>query len=233
MGASMAYVTLMASLPRPLSLFGATQTPISRLKLDRRLRMLDPDDAIDLAAIEDALQWGHLPISLSEDEVLHRARLAMADTNNPSIRQIIRDRLEMRTCVAALRRRRDGMAAPPAGLSWGYGRWTGHIARNWTEASFRLDGVFPWILEADRLLTEDDPVALERLLMQTAWISLGRLLGGHEFDFEAVVIYVLRWNLVDRWVRYDNQAAAGRFDQLVEAGLVPAQDQTLGGWPDG
>lgn len=233
MAGSMTYVTLMASLPRPLTLFGATQTPISRLKLDRRLRMLEPDDAADLALIEDALQWGHLPISLSEDDVLHRARLAMADTDNPAIQQIIRDRLEMRTCMAALRRRRDGMAAPPPGTSWGYGRWTGHIARNWGEANFRLGGVFPWVAEADRLLTQDDPVALERLLMQTSWTALGRLLGGHEFDFEAVVIYVLRWNIVDRWVRYDGQAASDRFEQLVDAGLAPIQNQPIGAWPDG
>lgn len=227
----MAYVMLMSSLPRPPSLFGATQTPISRLRLERRLRVLTPEDAADLALIENALQWGHLPIELSTDAVLRRARLAMIRTGNPTVRRIIRDRLEMRTIVAALRLRHRGEPAPAG--AWGTGRWTRHIARNWTEPTFRLDGVVPWIAEARRLLTDDDPVGLERLLMDRTWSSLGRLAGDHEFDFEAVVIYVLRWNLVDRWVRYDGAAAAKRFDRLVDAALEDASNDTMKGWANG
>jgi len=222
---SMAYVMLMSSLPRPLSLFGATQTPISRLKLDRRLRILDEEDAKDLRLIEDALQWGNMPIDLTTDQVIQRVRVAMADTENPVLRQIIRDRLEMRTVMAALRARHRG-DGPPKG-PWGYGRWTQHIARNWTEPNFRLEGVFPWIAEAQRLLALPDPVALERLLMQQSWTELGRLAGAHEFDFEAVVIYVLRWNIVDRWVRYDGKAAAERFDQLVETALQDVEENIM------
>ncbi|MEP3302188.1 MAG: hypothetical protein ABJO05_09480, partial [Roseibium sp.] len=43
----------------------------------------------------------------------------------------------------------------------------------------------------------------------------------HEFDFEAVVIYVLRWIIVDRWSRYSTDAARGRLETLVGDILAP------------
>jgi hypothetical protein len=34
-----------------------------------------------------------------------------------------------------------------------------------------------------------------------------------------VVIYVLKWNIVDRWGRYNGEAALRRFDELTDASL--------------
>ena len=68
-------------------------------------------------------------------------------------------------------------------------------------------------------MTDNDSLGLERLILQEVWTNLGRHRGEHLFDFEAVVIYALRWHVIDRWTRYDGVIAAERFDQLVEAGL--------------
>lgn len=212
-----AYVMLMSSLPSPEALFLAKQPPLSRLKLDQRLRVLEPEDAETLRLVEDALQWDRLPISLTEEEVVVRVSRALAEIDNEVLQQIVQDRLEIRTCVAALRRRYRGEGPPVPGTCWGFGRWVGHIARNWTEATFRLDRVFPWLREADNLMKAGDTMALERLLLQQAWRKLVRLVGEHEFDFEAVVIYVLKWNIVDRWGSYNGEAAMKRFEDLVDA----------------
>ncbi|GAB4395034.1 MAG: hypothetical protein Tsb0032_25690 [Kiloniellaceae bacterium] len=214
-----AYITLISSLPSPEALFLARKPPLSRLRLNQRLRDLEPEDAEALRLVEDALQWSRLPISLTEEEVVARAERALAGIDNEMLRQIVKERLEIRTCVAALRRRNRGEAAPAPGTCWGFGRWTDHIARNWTEATFRLDRVFPWLREADSLMKAGDTVALERLLLQQAWKKLVRLAGEHEFDFEAVVIYVLKWNIVDRWTRYNGEAAMRRFEEMIEASL--------------
>jgi len=214
-----AYIMLISSLPSPEALFLARQPPLSRLKLDRRLRILEPDDAETLRLVEDALQWDRLPISLTEAEVVARVRRALEGIDNETLRQIVRERLEIRTCVAALRRRHRGEGPPAPGTCWGFGRWIDHIARNWTEATFRLDRIFPWMREANNLMNASDTMALERLLLQQAWKKLVRRAGEHEFDFEAVVIYVLKWNIVDRWGRYNGEAAMKRFDDLVDASL--------------
>ncbi len=48
------YITLLTSLPYHGELFGEQQTPISRIQLESRLRLLEPEDAVTLDAIEAA-----------------------------------------------------------------------------------------------------------------------------------------------------------------------------------
>ncbi len=214
-----AYVMLISSLPSPEALFLAKQPPLSRLRLDQRLRVLTPEEADVLKQIENVVSWHRLSMTETEQDVIARAREALATLDSETLRLIVRDRLELRTCVAALRRRNRGEGPPPPGTPWGFGRWVGHITRNWTEPGFRLENVFRWLREADQLMKRDDTVALERLLLEQSYKSLQRLAGEHEFDFEAVVIYVLKWSIVDRWGRYNGEAAARRFEDLTEAGL--------------
>lgn len=214
-----AYVTLIASLPSRETLFVAKQAPLSRLKLNQRLRVLSDEDRASLKMIEDALDWRSLPMKVTEQDVINRSRRVLQHVENETLQQIVRDRLEIRTCIAALRRRALGEGPPSKETPWGFGRWVDHIARNWTEPTFRLDGVFPWLREANRLMREGDTIALERLVLAEADKRLRRLAGEHLFDFEAVVIYVLQWSIVDRWSRYNAEVAVRRFDDLTEAGL--------------
>ncbi|NBC12958.1 MAG: hypothetical protein GVY09_06350, partial [Gammaproteobacteria bacterium] len=85
---------------------------------------------------------------------------------------------------------------------------------------FRLERVYPWLAEAKRLMDDGDPLGLERLLLGAVWTHLERIGAGHEFDFEAVVVYATRWDLVARWTRYDADAALARFDALLETALA-------------
>jgi hypothetical protein len=214
-----AYTMLITGLPRPEALFLAKRPPLSRLKLDRRLRVLEPEDAELLARVEQILTWSSLPIAMSDQQFVAKVRAEMKTITNETLRLIIRDRLELRTCMAALRRRNREQGPPSSASLWGYGRWLGHIRRNWQETSFRLDVVFPWLREADRLLRSGESLTLQRLLLDLVWKNLNRHAGEHEFDFEAVVIYVLKWDIVDRWVRHDSDLASERFDELTQAGL--------------
>lgn len=213
------YTMLMASLPHHSSLFAAKRTPINRVKLESRLKVLRPEHRQNLDLVVNALFWFALPLGMKEGEIIARGREAMDRIENETLREVILNRLEIRTCVAALRRRHSGQTSPPAGRDWGYGRWLNHIARNWSEPSFRLDGVFPWLREADRLMRDNDTLGLERLLLETVWRNLGRYAAEHEFDFEAVVIYILRWTVVARWTLYNSEAASRRFAGLVETAL--------------
>ncbi|MDJ0949606.1 MAG: hypothetical protein QNJ94_11860 [Alphaproteobacteria bacterium] len=213
------YIMLMASLPSPEALFLAKRPPLSRLKLDRRLRVLRPEDARALKLTEQALHWGEIPLTMTDEEIVARAKTATREIESETVRLMIRDRLEIRTCMVALRRRKRGEQAPAPGTVWGFGRWTSHIARNWNEATFRLENVFPWLREADRLLKDGDSLPLQRLILEQAWKRVDRRRGQHQYDFEAVVAYVIKWNIVDRWGRYNNEEAAERFEELTQAAL--------------
>ncbi|MBE9170732.1 DUF2764 family protein [Pleurocapsales cyanobacterium LEGE 06147] len=213
------YVTLMASLPPLGKLFAAKQTPISRIKLENRLKMLTEEDAARLKQIENLIHWSHLPMERTDAQIVDAAKQFFQEVSNQTLRAVIESRLDLHTVIAALRRRQRGDQEPPQGEVWGYGRWVSYIERHWREPGFRLEGVFRWVLEANRLLAAKESVALERLLFGTVWEQLNLLSEGHYFDFEAVVIYVLRWDLVDRWTRYNSEAAVKRFNKLVDSGM--------------
>lgn len=79
------YVMLMASLPRSERLFLAKQPPISRLKLERRLKQLTADDREVLRQVETALDWREIDLGASDAVVLARATRALAalDSQTP------------------------------------------------------------------------------------------------------------------------------------------------------
>ena len=106
-----------------------------------------------------------------------------------TLRELLRFRMEQRTPLAAQRRRRRGETSPPREPGWGYGRWVGHIERNWYEPGLRL----------------------ERLKRAVTWAHRDRMSEGHWFDFEAVVSYELRWGLIARWIEQDREVSYRQF----------------------
>lgn len=210
---------LITSLPYHGPLFGAHQTPLSRLRLNHRLKILEEADAQALQDLSSVLQWIHQSMTVTDAELIERAERFEAAWGEGFLGNILRFRMELRTLYTALRRRRRGETSPPVGKRWGYGRWVRHIERYWNEPGFRLQRVYPWVNEAERLIEARDSLGLERLLLGIVWDYLTRISEGHEFDFEAVVIYVLRWDLIARWSSYDGGRAVKRFDSLVETGL--------------
>lgn len=229
------YTTLMASLPPLGGLFEAREPAISRLRLTSRIGLLHPDDRISLDRVTGILSQSLLPeVGETENDgrsvaarhaagadalLLEEVHRFFREERQPLLRELVRRRLDRRTIVAALRRRHRGEAEPPRGQVWGFGELVPTIERHWREPAFGLAGVFPWIPEAVRLLESDDLVGLERLLFTLIWRELDQLGQGHHFDFQAVLVYLARWSLVERWSNYDAEAAARRFRQLVSDGL--------------
>lgn len=213
------YVQLITSLPGHGPLFRATQTPLSRINLRQRLKLLEPEDKVVMHRVADLLDWHRHHIERSDAEIVQQARAFIPQFDNDFVRELVEWRLQARTLVAALRLRRQGKEAPGAKVPWGYGRWLPTIRKRWHEPHFGLEKVFPWIIEAREHLDNGNPYALERLLLGMFWDHLDRLSEGHEFDFEAVLIYVMRWDLVARWVGYQGEDAVIRFYEIVEDAL--------------
>ena len=220
----MRYVTLMVSLPPIGKLFEAKQTPISRLKLESRLKMLSEKDATRLNQINSLIAWSEQPMERTDAEFVAEAKCFFEEERSSTLRKIVEHRLDVRTIVAALRRRYRGESSPPVGQLWGVGRWVNYIERHWTEPGFHLEVMFPWVLEANRLLNANDLIALERLQFEINWKMLDRLEAGHYFDFEAVVIYLMRWSFVHRWTYYNGEVAVERFRKLVDSGIEEFTD---------
>jgi hypothetical protein len=218
------YLTLMSSLPPLGQLFEASQEPISRLKLESRLKLLDEQDTATLDRLTRIIAWSQQPFDRSDADLLNDVDRFLKETRQATLRELVARRMDLRTITAALRRRHRGEDEAPTGQRWGFGPWVGMIERHWKEPTFRLEGIHPWVVEGQHLLEAKDWVGFERLQFAQVWKLLDQLGAGHYFDFEAVVIYINRWSLVARWSCYKSDDAVERFRRLVSSGLTQFTD---------
>ena len=131
------------------------------------------------------------------------------------MRRCVRPRLELATVLAALRRRRDGEAAAPA-APWGIGATVALIARRWSQPDFGLAHRMPWLPTARALLDQGESLALERLALTIAWEQLERLDRDSTYSLQNVIAYLLKWDVLERWLTMDPARAATRFDALLD-----------------
>jgi hypothetical protein len=213
------YYMLMASLPPIEPLFSESRTPISRRQLEKRLEMLSPGDGRELRAVVDLMHWHRLPMDTLDQQIVERAEHVFDGLRCSLLREEARFRIELRSIVAALRRRAAGEPPPARGEKWGYTGLTGWIGRMWSRPDFGLSATHPWVTAVNQAIIEGDALAAERLQLQTSFWHHERAAAGHYFDFESAALYVLRWDIVHRWTSYDESEADARYEELVTEGL--------------
>jgi hypothetical protein len=211
------YYTLIGSLPHLPHFEKAEWLPISRLRLEQRLKMLDPEDAEDLARAETLAVW---PMNLAKPKtdaaMAARYREAMEATRQPALRDYLEYRLGLQALVAALRRRKAGLPAPARGEIWSVGPWMATIEARWNEPDFHLAVIHRWLPEARKHLDDQNALALERLLMNVMWRKLSRIAESDPFGFEAVFAFVFKWDILRTWLARDPAAARTRFQEMIK-----------------
>lgn len=214
------YTLLLSSLPpQPANLFSAKILPISRIQLDKRLSLLEAEDKEDLARIERLLHWSKMHAA-DDEHIVETGMAELARIRHQFLREIVLWRLEFRTILAALRRKHAGDTWPTTKPFYGFGNRLHLIRRNWQKPDFGLGKALPWLKQAQQLMADGQTLALDKLLLNLNWQYYNRLSLGHYFDFPAVVLYVLRWDLIHRWVSYDQDRALLRFNELVCAAMA-------------
>src|SRR4029077_6855086 len=220
MTVSSPYIMLMASLPPLGDLFGQQQTPLTEIQLRHRLRFLTDQDSKTLSQIEQLVRRSKQPAEWTDAQIVGSSKALLHHLRFNTLKKAVEFVVTLRTIVAALRRRKLGENSPPKQSGWAYCTWIQRIERHWTEPDFGLGTVVPWVSEVRRLWENDDSVELERLILVESWKQFSRLSNGHYFDFTAVVLYVLRWSLINRRVNYDRQNAQKRFNSLIDDGIA-------------
>ena len=215
MASSRLYYDLVASLPHLPYFEKAGRNPINRDRLNDRLWMLEPEDRQTVRRAGEFLAWQRQPAARTDEEMAAMYGSFQEESPLPLLRKMAGNRMDQRTIMAALRRKRNGLPKPEKGEIWGVGDWVLAIERNWDAPDFKLASVFPWITEARTLLEAGKALDLDRLLMSEEWKWLDGLAHGNEFSFEALLAYLFKWDILDQWLSYKTEAAKERFEELV------------------
>jgi hypothetical protein len=210
------YYTIVASLPHLPYFADAERLPLSRLRLEQRLRMLDADESRQIYQAEFLAGWRLPAGKLGGGNIAKHYKTALQSISQPVLREFVEYRLDIQTIVAALRLRQAGRDPGQYPGTWGIGRLVKHIEAHWDAADFRLGTVYPWVNEASSYLAAADAMALDRLLMDTVWRKLSRLGDMRPFGFEAITAFVFKWDILQAWLQRDAFAAKQRFQTLIE-----------------
>jgi hypothetical protein len=216
------YVTLLSSLPAHGALFSEKKTPLSRISLNQRLKQLKPEHQIILKDIEETFNWDKLPLSLTTDMFLSANKKLKSQLNH-DVQELLADKINLRTVIGALRYRHyhsnkgseNSHAASLSG-NWTSSRLKSRIEDHWSEPTFKLETIYPWLPEAIDLIKQEKILALETLILKSAWELINRHQDNQPFSFKSVIIYVLKWNIVDRLTRYDSSQAVQRYQSLIQ-----------------
>jgi hypothetical protein len=215
MASSRMYYDLVSSLP-PLPYFErANRNPINRDRLNDRMLMLEPEDQEIIGRAAEFLAWQRQPAARTDKEMVEMYSAFFENSRQSMLRAMVQNRMNLRTVMAALRRKRKGLHKPEKGEPWGVGPWVISIEKNWDAPHFKLASVFTWIPDAQVLLDTQKALDLDRLLMAEEWKWLDGLMFGNEFSFEALLAYLFKWDILDLWLSYGTEAASERFEELV------------------
>lgn len=215
----MSYVDLLCSLPYLENPFVRKRPPITAVQFRKRLNMLDFESRETVKQLVGTFHWGRITLDDSDENLVRQATRIIDQLNEPDIKEWQMWRMDLRTVMAALRRRKQNQPAPDGKTLWGYGRYVNHIITNWNHPTFKLESRFPWLPEAKELLEKPDSYGLEKHLLSTAWNYYSRQQADEQYSLSDVCLYAMKWDLVDRWCCYNADVAKTHFEQLVQTGL--------------
>lgn len=216
------YYTLMTSLPRHSRQFKVKQTPISRIQLEKRLKLLTAAERTVLNNLIDVVWNSWFSPHSSISETIAKAKPLFA-LHNDFIDAIIYWFFDVRSLFVALRLRKIQQSLPSNPQDYWHTRWSLRLIANWNQPDFGLKYIYPWLANILIKMKNAETDEVEDLLLSQIWKHFNTIETGHVFDFEALIIYVLRWNVVNYWSQFNETTARERIITLSLQTLADKQ----------
>jgi hypothetical protein len=211
------YYTLATSLPFLPPLPQNRNLPVTRQHLEKQIAgMLDPDDLEFLEHYRSYVSFSRRS-EWDDRTFLRNAATFMKGLRLRELRENFAWYLEFRMTTAAIRRRELALTPPTPAEGWWRGLVLEYVTRYWDEPTFRLERRFPFLTEYVEAVRAKDMANAGRLLLEAAEAELRRAGEEHEFGLTAIIFYVLRFALIERWIaQRDEQRAAEAITGLLQ-----------------
>lgn len=217
---SRSYYTLVASLPALPARFDAGRVPISWPALRERLRMLELSDAKVTRQIGRFFLWARQSLDQTDAEVIERYHELMRHTPNVLVRHLIHGRTENRLLLSAVRRQRAGLGPPNWSLrADGDDPLISHLRKHWSEPHFNLGVRHRWLEAFIKHYDQGNMREAQWVVFNERWQDWTRIAQRYQFTFEAVIVYLVRWEIVDRWTSQNAEVGEARFANLIKETL--------------
>jgi hypothetical protein len=201
---------LVTSLPSLPVRYDGGRLPISLHTLQDRLRLLSENDWKIVEKLSEFFVWDRQPLDRTDQKVWEAFQQLRREINNALARQVIDYRIDMRTVVAGLRRKRFN-----EGPMDGFGELASWIRRHWNQPYFELSKRYPWIVAFSNAVESGRLLEAQQILFDDLWTKWTRLAQQFHFTLETIILYIARWEIVERWTSLDATEGRRRFDFLL------------------
>ena len=135
---------------------------------------------------------------------------AIERTHNAFLRAYLAFEKDLRNIVAAIRARRKGF--PPSEYMVGEGDLVETLGRS-TAEDFGLSSEYPWI---EKLTGAGGPVETVEVIQQITWDTLDDMTEHLDFEFDVVLAYLLRLQILERNLSLNEEKGRDMVRQLEE-----------------
>jgi hypothetical protein len=219
-----AYYSLIASLPHLGLQYKIKQPPISERQLVKRLNLLNETDKLLLDNVIEVVWLSWFKPEVSFKQTLAKSQ-SILELNNPFLNELINWFFDIRSIFVALQLRQSETKIPDKTSDFWKTRWSKKMQNAWQKPDLGLKYVFPWIVPVNTAFLKGDMVAVEEIFLSLIWKQLEKLEAGHYFDLEALLIYLLRWHIVNYWSQFNEKIALDRIQKYSDDLLNSYQSQ--------
>lgn len=219
------YYMLITSLPRHSRQYKIKQTPISRIQLEKRLKLLTESERNILNNLTNCLWDSWFDPKLPFQATITKSKTLLA-LNMPFINELIHWFFNLRSLFVALRLRKTDSSPPANPQEYWSSQWNARLIKNWDMPDFDLKSIYPWLTAINSKLSNQDrsitgqAAFIEDTLLTLIWKHLDSIEARHFYDFEALIIYLMRWNIVNYWSQFNEKIASDRIRELADNILV-------------
>ncbi len=154
-------------------------------------------------------QRGYFP----EDEVLLQYYIYAIGSKNAEVAAWYQLNFDLQCVMTALVARKNGWVVSD------YVKGEGELCdalRTSTAADFGLSASLPFVADIIKIADETDPVEKEKKMDAFKWAWLDEHTFFEPFDITALIAYLARVELLDRWTLLDVEEGRERFTQIIE-----------------
>lgn len=188
---------------------------ISELRLKKRLKLLPDSERNILITLTDAVwdSWFDLEMPFSETQ--NKAKI-IQDLKNPFMNNLLEWFFDIRSILVALRLRKHKSKPPEIPSEYWITRFGSKLISHWQHPDFGLKSIYPWVPNLSAQMENSNIDIVEELLLSLIWKHLDNIEDRHYFDFEALIIYLLRWKVINYWSRFNKKVTEKHILKFVD-----------------
>jgi hypothetical protein len=211
------YYSLIASLPRLNKNFNSgVKLPIDKETFFSRLDDLKKEDKNEIEILFSHSQKIHKPMKWSDEDIIKFYEETYNSLKHNFVKELLINGLSIRLALFVLRKKKLGedIVFPKSSLPIIKNKIK-HIATNIDHQDLKLSSEIKYISKISEAMNSNNILEIERAIDENRWELAEKLSVGEFFTFKTLISYFMKWDIINRWSKVDNDTGIIGFEEVL------------------